>query len=307
MLTLWQTALLRLSRLRLADEIDEALRYYDLSLFEVVPEINAELRRALGKRWPDADLLAAPMLRPGSWIGGDRDGNPFVTADAVRRATTSSRPAWYAGRVQALGPELSGELLTAPPCSGVHERGAPGLLREPAAQEAPLRRLGARRDHVERQVRAIEPGSDLDGIAQAQRTSDVRRDAARCRRGEHHRAARRDLVARIREAQVVGTEVVTPVGQAVGLVDREQVDGAARHRLTEAGVCKPLGGDVRSRHDPSATAARVAEASSGPSDESSRNADSCPRARNASTWSRINAWSGETTMVSSSVARPGIA
>ncbi|WP_216870623.1 phosphoenolpyruvate carboxylase [Modestobacter excelsi] len=87
-LTLWQTALLRLSRLRLADEIDEALRYYDLSLFEVVPEINAELRRALQQRWPDAGLLATPMLRPGSWIGGDRDGNPFVTADAVRRATT---------------------------------------------------------------------------------------------------------------------------------------------------------------------------------------------------------------------------
>jgi len=88
-LTLWQTALLRLSRLRLADEIDEALRYYELSLFEVVPEINAELRRALRDRWPDADLLRTPMLRPGSWIGGDRDGNPFVTADAVRRATTS--------------------------------------------------------------------------------------------------------------------------------------------------------------------------------------------------------------------------
>ena len=87
-LTLWQTALLRLSRLRLQDEIDEALRYYDLSLFEVVPSINAELRRALQQRWPDAGLLARPMLLPGSWIGGDRDGNPFVTADAVRRATS---------------------------------------------------------------------------------------------------------------------------------------------------------------------------------------------------------------------------
>jgi phosphoenolpyruvate carboxylase len=87
-LTLWQTALLRLSRLRLADEIDEALRYYDLSLFAVVPAINAEVRQALRQRWPDADLLPRPMLLPGSWIGGDRDGNPFVTADAVRRATT---------------------------------------------------------------------------------------------------------------------------------------------------------------------------------------------------------------------------
>src|SRR3954452_25042332 len=87
-LTLWQTALLRLSRLRLSDEIDEALRYYELSLFEVIPAINAELRRALTERWPDAGLLERPMLQAGSWIGGDRGGNPYVTADALRRATT---------------------------------------------------------------------------------------------------------------------------------------------------------------------------------------------------------------------------
>ncbi|SHF71452.1 phosphoenolpyruvate carboxylase [Geodermatophilus nigrescens] len=87
-LSLWQTALLRLSRLRLTDEIDEALRYYDLSLFRVVPEINAELRRQLGSRWPGSGLPTQPVLQPGSWIGGDRDGNPFVTADAVRRAST---------------------------------------------------------------------------------------------------------------------------------------------------------------------------------------------------------------------------
>ena len=87
-LTLWQTALLRLSRLRLQDEIDEALRYYELSLFDVVPAINAELRRAVEERWPGAGLLRRPMLLPGSWIGGDRDGNPFVTAEALRRATT---------------------------------------------------------------------------------------------------------------------------------------------------------------------------------------------------------------------------
>jgi phosphoenolpyruvate carboxylase len=87
-LTLWQTALLRLSRLRLSDEIDEALRYYELSLFDVVPAINAELRGELAARWPDAGLLKRPMLMPGSWIGGDRDGNPFVTAEAVALAST---------------------------------------------------------------------------------------------------------------------------------------------------------------------------------------------------------------------------
>ncbi len=86
-LTLWQTALIRLSRLRIQDEIEVGLRYYDASLFEVVPKINAELRDALRSRWPDSGVLTEPMLRPGSWIGGDRDGNPYVTADVVARAT----------------------------------------------------------------------------------------------------------------------------------------------------------------------------------------------------------------------------
>ena len=110
MLTLWQTALLRLSRLRLQDEIDEALRYYDLSLFDVVPALNAELRRALDERWPDAGLLPRPMLLPGSWIGGDRDGNPFVTADALRRATcrqAETALAHHLGELEALRSELS--------------------------------------------------------------------------------------------------------------------------------------------------------------------------------------------------------
>jgi phosphoenolpyruvate carboxylase len=109
-LTLWQTALLRLSKLRLSDEIDEALRYYELSLFDVVPAINAELRRALNQRWPDAGLLPRPMLLPGSWIGGDRDGNPFVDADALRRATARQAETaltHHLAELEALRTELS--------------------------------------------------------------------------------------------------------------------------------------------------------------------------------------------------------
>lgn len=86
-LTLWRTALIRLARLRISDEIEVGLRYYDLTLLEVIPRINAEVRSALRARWPGHDLLARPILRPGSWIGGDRDGNPNVTADVVERAT----------------------------------------------------------------------------------------------------------------------------------------------------------------------------------------------------------------------------
>ncbi len=89
-LTLWQTALIRLSRLQVADEIESGLRYYPAAFFEVIPKVNAAVRGALRSRWPDADLLEQPIVRPGSWIGGARDGNPNVTADVVALATGSA-------------------------------------------------------------------------------------------------------------------------------------------------------------------------------------------------------------------------
>ena len=109
-LTLWQTALIRLSRLKIQDEIETGLRYYPAAFFDVIPQVNAEVRDALRARWPDAHLLDEPILRPGSWIGGDRDGNPNVTADVVRLAT--GRAAYtalehYFTEITALEQELS--------------------------------------------------------------------------------------------------------------------------------------------------------------------------------------------------------
>ena len=92
--TLWQTALLRLSKLRVRDEINEALRYYDASLFETLPAITTELEShgappfgvTVGSRPGSPPVDATGAIRMGSWIGGDRDGNPFVTADVMRFA-----------------------------------------------------------------------------------------------------------------------------------------------------------------------------------------------------------------------------
>ncbi len=109
-LTLWQTALIRLSRLQISDEIAVGLRYFQAAFFDVVPKVNAEVRDALRSRWPDADLLPEPILRPGSWIGGDRDGNPNVTADVVRLATGSAAYTalgHYTAQLTALEQELS--------------------------------------------------------------------------------------------------------------------------------------------------------------------------------------------------------
>ena len=84
--TLWETALLRLSKLRVEDEIGEALKYYDASLFEVLPEIVGTLDEKHGELVQLPDGAPSTPIRMGSWIGGDRDGNPFVTADVLRVA-----------------------------------------------------------------------------------------------------------------------------------------------------------------------------------------------------------------------------
>jgi phosphoenolpyruvate carboxylase len=88
-LSMWQTAILRLSKLRVQDEINESLRYYAASLFEVIPALERDLTHAFTSQFGAPAPALGPIVSMGSWIGGDRDGNPFVTADVVRTATTS--------------------------------------------------------------------------------------------------------------------------------------------------------------------------------------------------------------------------
>ncbi|MGZ8179718.1 phosphoenolpyruvate carboxylase [Williamsia sp. SKLECPSW1] len=109
-LTLWQTALIRLERLRIEDEIEVGLRYYDASFFEVIPSLNASLRDHLRDQYPEARLPEVPIVRMGSWIGGDRDGNPFVNGDIVSLATgRAARTALdhHLGELTLLAQELS--------------------------------------------------------------------------------------------------------------------------------------------------------------------------------------------------------
>lgn len=119
-LVLWQTALIRLARLRIQDEIDMGLRYYDAALFNVIPQLNADVRAALKSRWPDADILREPLVRMGSWIGGDRDGNPNVTAEVVERATLGAAEVALRHHLEALAGlerelSMSGRLVDVSP------------------------------------------------------------------------------------------------------------------------------------------------------------------------------------------------
>jgi len=106
-LQLWQTAMLRLSRLRVIDEIENGLSFYRYTFLSELPKIYLQLEQSLG----GADKSrVAPFFRMGSWIGGDRDGNPFVTAEsleeAMRRQTCVAFE-HYLFEVHRLGAELS--------------------------------------------------------------------------------------------------------------------------------------------------------------------------------------------------------
>ncbi|MDZ3831797.1 MAG: phosphoenolpyruvate carboxylase [Sphingopyxis sp.] len=100
---LWQTRPLRTEKLFVADEIDNALTYLRDVFLPVVPKLYARWEKELGQR-------PASFLRVGSWIGGDRDGNPFVTAETLQQATGRNAAAiigHYIDAVHALGAELS--------------------------------------------------------------------------------------------------------------------------------------------------------------------------------------------------------
>jgi phosphoenolpyruvate carboxylase len=84
---LWRTAALRVQAMQPLDEVAAVMAAFDETLFRVVPALYRSLDRALqGQRSGDAAAVAPAFLRFGSWVGADRDGNPFVTAQVTREA-----------------------------------------------------------------------------------------------------------------------------------------------------------------------------------------------------------------------------
>jgi phosphoenolpyruvate carboxylase len=87
---LWQTDEVRLNKPTVRDEIHMGLDYFPMVLFETLPRLYAELEESLRDVY-NADTEVPEVLSFGSWIGGDRDGNPFVTADSTREALDMAR------------------------------------------------------------------------------------------------------------------------------------------------------------------------------------------------------------------------
>jgi phosphoenolpyruvate carboxylase len=104
-LILWKTNELRLAKPTVADEIENGLTYFRSTFLDAIPRLYAELEDGLG---PGTRL--PPFLRVASWIGGDRDGNPHVTAEVTEHAAERQAAvafAHYLGEIHALGAELS--------------------------------------------------------------------------------------------------------------------------------------------------------------------------------------------------------
>ncbi|MFK7697568.1 phosphoenolpyruvate carboxylase [Paenibacillus sp. HJGM_3] len=80
-LTLWQTDELRDRKPTVLDEVRNGMYYFDETLFEVLPDLYREVERCLKKYYPGENWNVPSFLRFGSWIGGDRDGNPSVKAE----------------------------------------------------------------------------------------------------------------------------------------------------------------------------------------------------------------------------------
>jgi phosphoenolpyruvate carboxylase len=114
-LTLWETRMLRPERLAVIDEVANGISFYDHTFLRELPRFYAVLEDELADRWPQRrrrDLRS--FLTMGSWIGGDRDGNPYVTAPVLERTLRmqSSRALeFYLDELHVLGAEMSPTLI----------------------------------------------------------------------------------------------------------------------------------------------------------------------------------------------------
>ncbi len=108
---LWQTRLLRFTKLTVSDEIENSLSYYESTFLSEIPRLYKQLERELG-------MTGVPsFLKMGQWIGGDRDGNPNVNADTLREALRRQSELALRHHLRALhylGAELSMSAMLVP-------------------------------------------------------------------------------------------------------------------------------------------------------------------------------------------------
>jgi len=139
--SLWQTRMLRDSKLTVADEIENALSYYRATFLNEIPTLYANIEKLLAEHGLPARLPS--FFQMGSWIGGDRDGNPNVTAPTLQHAITRQAAVifeHYLNEVHALGAELSISELLSGASDALKQLAATSPDQSPHRQDEPYRR-----------------------------------------------------------------------------------------------------------------------------------------------------------------------
>jgi len=142
-LTLWRTRMLRPQRLAVIDEVKNGISYYTDTFFTELPKLYCRFEDLLCRRYPEQEWDLPPFFRIGSWIGGDRDGNPFVTAPILREAVRRQSAAafdHYLSEIHELGGELPLSKLLHDIAPELAELAARSPDTSPHREDEPFRR-----------------------------------------------------------------------------------------------------------------------------------------------------------------------
>ncbi|MFA5824384.1 MAG: phosphoenolpyruvate carboxylase [Gallionellaceae bacterium] len=178
-LILWHTRMLRTSKLTVQDEVKNGLTFYDYTFLKEIPKLYGGLEKQIEARFGQR-LNLPPFLRVGSWIGGDRDGNPFVThkvmLDAAERHSATALE-YYLAETELLSSrlslsvrlvEVSAELeafAASSPDKAVSREDEPyrrALIAIYARLVATTEKLGHRVSHLHPVSKAVQPYAVVD-------------------------------------------------------------------------------------------------------------------------------------------------
>ncbi len=142
---LWTTGELRLEKPTVAQEVAWGLYFFQENLYDAVPGLLLKFERALSQAYPGAQIVSQPFLKFGSWIGGDRDGNPFVTNEVTNQTVLEgalSALRYYVRRVVRLRQDLSIAEAALPNHAGFRRSLAAALDASKLGQEFAKRNAG---------------------------------------------------------------------------------------------------------------------------------------------------------------------
>ena len=236
---LWGSDELRAVSPTVEDEVRSGLVYFLSTLASVLPEIYRDLEEAIASAYPGATVRVPPFLTFGSWIGGDRDGNPFVTPEVTLAALDLMRQqclGLYERRLTLLAERISLSDRIVGPATALEPVLATGAELFPEVAEAALQRNPEepyRRAFtlMRERVRAAAEGADEGYADPGELLADLRTANRSLRDGGGDLSARGNLHDTIRQVEVFGFHFAR-------LDVREHAD---RHRAALTEILSTLG------------------------------------------------------------------